>query len=336
MSTRMSCPPPSRPIWARRVPGRSTSMADAKPCHKHVMMAGRVYRTVSDRCWDVAKRVADMTAIGLWRAGHFANAGAIVLLDGARSGGKPSATSTIRWPEMVMHSGGRLVGPRCSSVTGHRPGHHRTASAEGTNLGFAGHRDRQQHQRQADRVSRLRWDSSPKSKARHGGVRPTPAAGRHGPPRRPRHQLQQVLAYPTDVGLAAASVITSNLLLRHPRLRMAISHGGGHARRRCCRGFREGHREFPVLQEEHPGIPTLQARRLYYDALVYDDPTLLHLIAKFGATQIMLGTGLTRSHFTIAHRQRAPHRRSPTRRRAISSFMPMQDVSSALRSRLPQ
>ena len=31
-------------------------------------------------------------------------------------------------------------------------------------------------------------------------------------------QLQQVLAYPTDVGLAAASVITSNLLLRRPGL----------------------------------------------------------------------------------------------------------------------
>ena len=39
--------------------------------------------------------------------------------------------------------------------------------------------------------------------------------------------LQQVLAYPTDVGLAAASVLTGNLIHRYPKLRIAFSHGGG-------------------------------------------------------------------------------------------------------------
>ena len=39
--------------------------------------------------------------------------------------------------------------------------------------------------------------------------------------------LQQVLGYPTDVGLAAASVITGGLLQRLPGLRIAFSHGGG-------------------------------------------------------------------------------------------------------------
>jgi aminocarboxymuconate-semialdehyde decarboxylase len=102
-------------------------------------------------------------------------------------------------------------------------------------------------------------------------------------------QLQQVLAYPTDVGLAAASVITSNLLLRRPRLRIAFSHGGGTLGLLLPR-LQEGYQVFPVLQESVLEPPILQARRLYYDALVYDDPTLLHLISKFGETQIMLGT----------------------------------------------
>jgi hypothetical protein len=43
-----------------------------------------------------------------------------------------------------------------------------------------------------------------------------------GPP-----PLQQVLGYPTDVGLAAASVLTTNLIERRPGLRIAFSHGGG-------------------------------------------------------------------------------------------------------------
>lgn len=40
-------------------------------------------------------------------------------------------------------------------------------------------------------------------------------------------QLQQALGYPTDVGLAAASVLTGGLLHRCPALRLAFSHGGG-------------------------------------------------------------------------------------------------------------
>src|SRR5882762_529679 len=41
------------------------STETAQACHRHVMMAGRVYRTVSDRCWDVPKRIADMEEMGL-------------------------------------------------------------------------------------------------------------------------------------------------------------------------------------------------------------------------------------------------------------------------------
>lgn len=36
--------------------------------------------------------------------------------------------------------------------------------------------------------------------------------------------------------------------------------------------------------------PTEQARRLFYDALVYDEPTLRHLTGLFGETQLMIGT----------------------------------------------
>ena len=36
------------------------SMADAHACHKHVMISGKVYRTVADGCWSVPRRIADM------------------------------------------------------------------------------------------------------------------------------------------------------------------------------------------------------------------------------------------------------------------------------------
>jgi aminocarboxymuconate-semialdehyde decarboxylase len=102
-------------------------------------------------------------------------------------------------------------------------------------------------------------------------------------------QLQQVLAYPGDVGLAAASVICSNLMLRRPKLRIAFSHGGGTLGLLLPR-LEEGWRIFPALQESIALSPAQQARRLFYDALVYDEPTLRHLTGLFGETQVMIGT----------------------------------------------
>jgi aminocarboxymuconate-semialdehyde decarboxylase len=105
-----------------------------------------------------------------------------------------------------------------------------------------------------------------------------------GPP-----QLQQALGYPTDVGLAAASVLTSNLIERFPRLRIAFSHGGGTLAMLLPR-LEQARRVFPALAEALVSSPSEQARRLFYDTLVFDDATLAHLIATFGAGQLMIGT----------------------------------------------
>ena len=39
------------------------SMADAHACHKHVMISGKVYRTVSDGCWSVPRRIEAMSGM---------------------------------------------------------------------------------------------------------------------------------------------------------------------------------------------------------------------------------------------------------------------------------
>jgi aminocarboxymuconate-semialdehyde decarboxylase len=101
--------------------------------------------------------------------------------------------------------------------------------------------------------------------------------------------LQQVLAYPSDVGLAAASCITGNLMLRHPRLRLAFSHGGGTLVSLLPR-LQQGWQVFPKLKEAVEASPVEQARRLHYDTLVFDTPTLAHLVQMFGASQLMVGT----------------------------------------------
>ena len=47
---------------------------------------------------------------------------------------------------------------------------------------------------------------------------------------------------------------------------------------------------FPVLQESLVEDVYAQARRFFYDTLVYDEPTLRHLLAVFGDTQLVIGT----------------------------------------------
>src|SRR3954468_15822202 len=39
------------------------TMAPAHECHRHVMISGKVYRTVSDGCWSVPRRIEDMGAM---------------------------------------------------------------------------------------------------------------------------------------------------------------------------------------------------------------------------------------------------------------------------------
>ena len=43
------------------------SMAPAHACHRHVMVSGKVYRTVSHQCWDCTVRQQDMQRLGIGR-----------------------------------------------------------------------------------------------------------------------------------------------------------------------------------------------------------------------------------------------------------------------------
>jgi aminocarboxymuconate-semialdehyde decarboxylase len=103
-------------------------------------------------------------------------------------------------------------------------------------------------------------------------------------------KLLPALAYPTDVGLAAASVLTSNLIGRHPDLKIAFSHGGGTLASLLPR-LEQARQVFPALRDAMPESPSEQARRLFYDTLVFDAPTLRHLLGPLRRrSQLMIGT----------------------------------------------
>lgn len=124
-------------------------------------------------------------------------------------------------------------------------------------------------------------------------LRPAGAERLIGPP-----ALEQIVAFPCELTFAIASLMTGGTLERHPRLKLAFSHGGG-AFALVLPRLQHGWLTLPVLREIMPRPPIEYARRLSFDTLVYDAPTLRFLASTFGTTQLMLGSDYP---FPIAER----------------------------------
>lgn len=95
--------------------------------------------------------------------------------------------------------------------------------------------------------------------------------------------------FPTDVGMAAASIIMSGVLERYPRLRIAFSHGGG------TLGAMLGRLDLGWKKTEGFGgmlniKPSEQARRCFFDSNVYNGEYLRLLATNVAPNQIFLGT----------------------------------------------
>jgi aminocarboxymuconate-semialdehyde decarboxylase len=262
------------------------SMADADACHKHVMISGKLYRTVSDGSWSVPRRIEEMAAMRVNRQAlspmpellsywlplddakvlirhlneqiaemialapeRFAGLGAVPLQD---------PDTAIRELEFVMKTFKFCGVELASHVNGVSIGDPRFepffAAAE--RLGAAIF------------VHALR----PAGQDRIVGAFP-----------------EQAVCFPGDVALACASMITGGIAARHPKLRMAFSHGGGTMSILMPR-LVHAWNVFPKAKESLPESPATIARRFYYDELVFDPEAVKFLIKQFGASQIVVGT----------------------------------------------
>jgi aminocarboxymuconate-semialdehyde decarboxylase len=104
-----------------------------------------------------------------------------------------------------------------------------------------------------------------------------------GPP-----MVAPYVAFPTDIGLAGASFITGRVLEKFPKLRIGLSHGGGTLAAFLPR-LETGWQKLPALNRAFAS-PAATARRLYYDNVVFDQRLLRHMIEIYGDTQIFVGS----------------------------------------------
>jgi aminocarboxymuconate-semialdehyde decarboxylase len=269
------------------MPADWPSMAPAHECHRSVMIAGKNYRTVSDKCWDTAKRLQDLEAMGL-------ELQAISPMPELLSYWMQPADAQqlLRFlndeiARMVADSGGHLVGLGAVPLQDMELALRELEYCVNT-LGLAGVEVGSNINGKP--IGAPQFDPFFEACEQLGAavfvhaIRPAGMERLVGPP-----PLQQVLGYPTDVGLAAASVLTTNLIERRPRLRIAFSHGGGTLGLLLPR-LHQSWSVFPALQESITASPREQARKLFYDTLVFDVPTLAHLVSLYGPTQMLIGT----------------------------------------------
>lgn len=265
--------------WPSTVPAHS--------CHRHVMVSGRVYRTVSHQCWSCSVRLADMDRQGVARQ---------VL----------SPMPELLSPWLEPEDGRALcrhLNDTIASMVAEAPGRF-------TGLGAVPLQD---VATAIEELDRLLHDTGLAGVELPGNVNGKPlgdaqfkpffeAAAGWGAaifvhPLRPSGldrlvgpaALEQVLAFPGEIGLCGASLITSGRLAELPGLRIALSHGGGSLAALLPR-LRHAWRSLPPVREALPADPLLEARRLWIDDLVYDAPTLRHLVDVFGADRVMAGT----------------------------------------------
>jgi aminocarboxymuconate-semialdehyde decarboxylase len=266
---------------------RWPSMIPAQSCHRHLMLDGQVFRTVSHQSWDTGVRTQDLEqqrmmhqvlspmpellaywlqdedAVTLSRflneqiAGmvaaapaRFTGLGAVPLQD---------VGLAIRELDRALHDTGLAGVEIGSNINGVPIGDPRF-------LPFF--------------EAAQEWNAAVFVHA----LKPAGMERLVGPP-----VLEHALAYPTEIGLAAASMITGGTLDRCPRLRIAFSHGAGTLGQMLPR-LQHAWTIFPALRTAAPTSPQELARRTFVDDLVYGDDAIRFLMTVFGASQVMLGS----------------------------------------------
>lgn len=264
------------------------SMATTQnPCHRHVMMSGSIYRTVTHQCWDCAVRKVDMESTGVGLQVLSVMPELLSYWLSHEDGAVLSRYLNEVIAKMVSDTPGRFVGlatvpmQDIDSAIRELDFSINTLGLKGVEIGTnvngmpIGHPDLFPFFEAAVSMDAAVF------------VHPLRPAGMDrlvGPA-----ALEQIVAFPGETGLAAASMITGGTFAKLPKLRIAYSHGGGSLSMLLPR-LQHAWNTFPPIRQAVTIDPEVAARSMYYDNLVYDAATIHRLLDIFGNSQIMVGT----------------------------------------------
>lgn len=256
-------------------------------CHARVMVSGKPYRDIEDSCWNAARRVEEMTEMGISRQVLSPMPELLSYWLPAEDARRLGRHINEQIAAMVAEAPDRLVGfgmvPLQSTALAVEELMHLTGTLglKGIEIGTNVEGKPIGHPDFAPFFAAAEAQGVPIF------VHPLRPAGMDrlvGPP-----VLEQVVAFPCETAFAIASLMTSGLIAKHPKLRIAFSHGGGAFGQMLPR-LQHAWSLAPGLQKAMPQSPRELARMLFYDTLVYDPTALRFLIDQFGIDQILIGT----------------------------------------------
>ena len=251
-----------------------------------ILVGGRAYRDIDDRCWSAGRRLADMDSDGVAvqvispvpvTFCHDAPAdGATVL---ARAQNDFLAGLVAQRPDRL-----RALGAVPLQDPGRAVAELRRCVAE---LGFLGV---EIGTRVGDReLGTLSLDPFFDAAAELGAMVFVHPADTTLDPRIAALEVAFGAGMPTETGIAVAGLLASGALLRRrPGVRLCLAHGGGTLPWLLPRLDRGELIKDPDTPPER--LPSTLARALYSDSLTYDAESLLLAVHRFGAGHVMLGT----------------------------------------------
>jgi aminocarboxymuconate-semialdehyde decarboxylase len=262
------------------------SMAEAQACHRHVMISGKVYRTVSDGCWSVPRRIEDMDRTRVARQ-------ALSPMPELLSYWLPleDGRTLIRYlndqiAAMVERSPERFIGlgavPLQDVDTALRELDYVVKTLKFSGVEIASHVN-------GTSIGDPRFEPFFAAAEEIGAAIFVHALRPAGQDRIVGPFSEQAVCFPGDIALACASMITGGIASRHPRLRIGFSHGGG-AMAMLLPRLVHAWNMLPKAREALPESPAVAAKRFYYDQLVFDPVAVKFLIERFGASQIFVGS----------------------------------------------
>jgi len=263
------------------------SMCEATCGHRHILIRGAIFRTLSPAAWDAERRIAEMDRAGIglqalspmpellsyWfdpddalAMAEFVNATIAAMVDAAPHRFVGLGMVPLQDPDRAIDVLQALM--RDARFRGIEVG----TNVNGVPIGDARF---EPLFAEAERLGAAVFVHA---------LHPVGDERLIGPP-----LLKAIVSFPCETAFAVASLITGGLLSRHPRLKIAFSHGGG-AFASVLPRLQHGWKILRPLAQSLSEAPIEIARRLYYDTLVYDAATLRHLVSLFGAEQLLVGT----------------------------------------------